>query len=100
MMLMYDIPLAPATTMTASRLAIFDAESATLTYVSGLPAAETISGFGNAPYIENGKCYIAVTLTNDYPAIYAIDTATAVATKGLTVEATQVRGIGRLAPLN
>ena len=100
MMLMYDIPLAPATTMTASRLAIFDAESAALTYVSGLPAAEIISGFGNAPYIENGKCYIAVTLTNDYPAIYAIDTATAVATKGLTVEATQVRGIGRLAPIN
>ena len=100
LMLMYDIPLAPATTMTASRLAIFDAENATLTYVSGLPAAETISGFGNAPYIENGKCYIAVTLTNDYPAIYAIDAATAVATKGLTVEATQVRGIGRLVPIN
>ena len=100
LMLMYDMPLAPATTMTASRLAIFDAESVTLTYVSGLPTAETISGFGNAPYIENGKCYIAVTLTNDYPAIYAIDTATAVATKGLTVETTQVRGIGRLAPIN
>ena len=100
LMLMYDMPLAPATTMTASRLAIFDTESATLTYVSGLPAMETISGFGNAPYTENGKCYIAVTLTNDYPAIYAIDTNTAMATKGLTVEATQVRGIGRLAPIN
>ena len=57
-------------------------------------------GSGTAPYSEDGKCYIAVTLTNDYPAIYAIDTATAVATKGLTVEATQVRGIGRLAPIN
>jgi hypothetical protein len=100
LVLMYDMPLAPATTMTASRLAIFDAESATLTYVDGLPSAESISGFGNAPYIEDGKCYIAVTLTDDYPAIYAIDTATAVATKGLTVEATQVRGIGRLTPIN
>ena len=100
LMLMYDMPLAPATTMTASRLAIFDAESATLTYVSGLPAAEHISGFGNAPYTEDGTCYIAVTLTNDYPAIYAIDTTTAVATKGLTIEATQVRGIGRLNQLN
>lgn len=99
LMLMYDMPLAPATTMTASRLAIFDAESATLSYVEGLPSAERISGFGNAPYTEDGKCYIAVTLTDDYPAVYAIDTATAVATKGLTVEATQVRGIGRLSPM-
>jgi hypothetical protein len=100
LMLMYDMPLAPSTTMTASHLAIFDTESATLTSVTGLPSADTISGFGNEPYSENGKCYIAVTLTNDYPAIYAIDTNTAVATKGLTVEATQIKGIGRLSPIN
>ncbi len=99
LMLMYDMPLAPATTMTASRLAIFDAESATLSYVEGLPSAERISGFGTAPYSEDGKCYIAVTLTDDHPAIYAIDAATAVATKGLTVEATQIGGIGRLSPM-
>ena len=99
LMLMYDMPLVPATTMTASRLAIFDAESATLSYVEGLPSAERISGFGTAPYSEDGKCYIAVTLTDDYPAIYAIDAATAVATKGLTVEATQIGGIGRLSPM-
>lgn len=99
LMLMYDMPLAPATTMTASRLAIFDAESASLTYVEGLPSAERISGFGTTPYSEDGKCYIAVTLTDDYPAVYAIDAATAVATKGLTVEATQIGGIGRLSPM-
>ena len=99
LMLMYDMPLAPATTMTATRLAIFDVESASLTYVEGLPSAERISGFGTAPYSEDGKCYIAVTLTDDYPAIYAIDAATAVATKGLTVEATQIGGIGRLSPM-
>ena len=99
LMLMYDTPLAPATTMTASRLAIFDVESASLTYVEGLPSAERISGFGTAPYSEDGKCYIAVTLTDDHPAIYAIDAATAVATKGLTVEATQIGGIGRLSPM-
>ena len=99
LMLMYDMPLAPATTMTASRLAIFDVESASLTYVEGLPAAERISGFGTTPYSEDGKCYIAVTLTDDHPAIYAIDAATAVATKGLTVEATQIGGIGRLSPM-
>ena len=100
LMLMYDMPIEPGVTLTASRLAIFDVESATLSYVEGLPSAERISGFGNAPYSEEGKCYIAVTLTDDYPAIYAIDTTTAVATKGLTVEATQVRGIGRLNPIN
>ena len=99
LMLMYDMPLAPATTMTASRLAIFDVESASLTYVEGLPSAERISGFGTTPYSEDGKCYIAVTLTDDYPAVYAIDAATAVATKGLTVEATQIGGIGRLSPM-
>ena len=99
LMLMYDMPLAPATTMTATRLAIFDVESASLTYVEGLPSAERISGFGTAPYSEDGKCYIAVTLTDDYPAIYAIDAATAVATKGLTVETTQIGGIGRLSPM-
>ena len=99
LMLMYDMPLAPATTMTASRLAIFDVESASLRYVEGLPAAERISGFGTAPYSEDGKCYIAVTLTDDHPAIYAIDAATAVATKGLTVEATQIGGIGRMTPM-
>lgn len=98
LMLMYDSPLTPAKTMTANRLAIFDAEAATLTPVTGLPAAETISGFGNAPYSEGGKCYIAVTVTDGYPAVYAIDTASGVATKGLTVEATQIGGIGRLTP--
>lgn len=99
LMLMYDSPLTPAKTMTANRLAIFDAESATLTPVTGLPTADTISGFGNAPYAENGKCYIAVTVTDGYPAVYSIDTTSGTATKGLTVEATQIGGIGRLTPV-
>lgn len=68
LMLMYDSPLTPAKTMTANRLAIFDADAATLTPVTGLPAAETISGFGSSPYSEGGKCYIAVTVTDGYPA--------------------------------
>lgn len=99
LMLMYDSPLTPAKTMTANRLAIFDAEAATLTPVTGLPSADTISGFGNAPHAEGGKCYIAVTVTDGYPAIYSIDTTSGVATKGLTVEATQIGGIGRLTPM-
>jgi hypothetical protein len=100
LMLMYDSVLEPAKTMTATELAIFDAEAATLTPVSGLPAKNSISGFGSTPYAEGGKVYIPVTLTDNYPAIYVIDTATAVATKGLTVEATQISGVGRLEPIN
>ena len=99
LMLMYNAPITPEKSMTANKLAIFDAEAGTLNYVTGLPAAENISGFGSAPYSEGGKCYITVTTTNDYPAIYVIDNVSAVATKGITVEATQISGVGRLFPL-
>ena len=68
-----------------------------MTFVSGLPSPDKISGFGNTPYIENGNAYIAVTTTDGYPAIYKIDPASATATKGLTVVATQVKGVGKLA---
>ena len=97
LMLMYNSILEPGKSMVANELAIFDAEAATLTYVTGLPSSDVISGFGNAPYSEEGKCYIAVTTTDNYPAIYSIDTTTAAATKGLTIEATSVKAVGRLA---
>ena len=99
LMLMYDTPLAPGQTMVANRLAIFDAESATLNYVTGLPSKDLITSFGNAPYVEDGKAYVAVTTSDSYPAIYVIDTESAVATKGLTVAATKVGCVGRLSPL-
>ena len=99
LMLMYDTPFSPAKTMTANRLAIFDAEAGTLTDVVGLPNPEVISGFGNAPYSENGKCHVAVTTTDSYPAVYSIDIDTGVATRGLVVEATQIGAIGRMSPL-
>lgn len=99
LMLMYDSPLTPEKTMKANQLALFDAETATLTSVEGLPSADVISGFGNAPYAEDGKVYIAVTTSDSYPAIYGIDIASGVATKGLTVEATQIGCVGRMSPL-
>ena len=99
LMLMYDSPLAPGQTMVANRLAIFDAEASTLTYVTGLPASEVVTSFGNAPYVEDGKAYVAVTTSDSYPAIYAIDIDSAEATKGLTVAATQVGCVGRMSPL-
>ncbi|MBO7243483.1 MAG: DUF4374 domain-containing protein [Alistipes sp.] len=99
LMLMYNSILEPGKQMVANELAIFDAATETLTYVSGLPAVEYISGFGNAPYYEDGKVYVAVSTTNNYPSIYVIDAETAVATQGLTVHATTLNAIGRLAPL-
>ena len=99
LMLMYNVPITPEKSMTANELAIFDAANGTLKAVTGLPAAEYISGFGSAPYAEGEKCYVTVTTTNDYPAVYVIDKSSAVATKGVTIEATQISGIGRLFPL-
>ena len=100
LMLMYNAPLNTEKSMVANQLAIFDAENGTLTPVTGLPAADVISGFGNSPYAENDKAYIALTTTDSYPAVYAIDTTTGKASKGLTVEATQISAVGRMTPLN
>lgn len=93
LMLMYDRPFSE-TGYTANQLAVFKAEDKKLTYITGMPS--DISGFGNTPYMENGKAYIAVTTSSGYPAIYKIDPATCTATKGLTVEATQLSGVGKL----
>lgn len=99
LLLMYDRPLTE-TGFEAKELAVFKAESKKLTYVTGLPSADLISGFGNTPYTENGYAYMAVTTTDGHPAVYKIDPSSATATKGVTVEATQIAGIGKLSPLN
>lgn len=97
LMLMYDRPLTE-TGYTANQLAVFKAEDMKLTYVSGLPASETISGFGNTHYVDdNGIINVAVTTTDgSQPTVYQIDPATATATKGITVASEQIRGIGKL----
>ena len=99
LMLMYDRPLTE-TGFTANQLAIFKAGDKRLTAVTGLPAAELISGFGNAPYTEDGTVYLTVSTTDGHPAIYKINPESAVATAGVSVEATQVSGVGRLKPMN
>ncbi|WP_129618141.1 DUF4374 domain-containing protein [Bacteroides stercoris] len=99
LLLMYDRPLTE-TGFEAKELAVFKAGSKKLTYVTGLPSAGLISGFGNTPYTENGYAYMAVTTTDGHPAVYKIDPSSATATKGVTVESTQITGIGKLSPLN
>ena len=97
MLLMYDRPLTE-TGYVANQLAIFKAGDKKLTYVTGLPSTDQISGFGNEPYVEKGNAYVTVTFNEGggNPAIYKINPATATATKGLTIEATQVSGVGKL----
>lgn len=97
MLLMYDRPLTE-TGYVANQLAIFKAGDKKLTYVTGLPSIDQISGFGNEPYVEKGNAYVTVTFNEGggNPAIYKINPATATATKGLTIEATQVSSVGKL----
>lgn len=99
LMLMYDRPLIE-TGFVANQLAVFDVSTGKLTAVEGLPTPEMISGFGYAPYCENGYAYIAVTTTEGYPAIYKIDPATAIAKRGVEIQVTQITGVGRLNTIN
>lgn len=92
---MYDRPLTESG-FTATELAVFDASAKKLSDVTGLPS--TISSLGKNIYAHGGKVYIPVNTTDNHPAIYAIDPATAVATKGLTVEAAEINGIGHMEP--
>lgn len=96
MLLMYDKTFAE-TGYAAKELAIYKASDKKLTYVTGLPVTETISGVGNTPFVENGIAYMPFT-TNDQqqPAIYRIDPKTAMATKGLVVSSDAVTAVGKL----
>ena len=94
--IMYDRPLTESG-FAATELAIFDADSKKLTYVTNLPA--DVTGFGKTVYTHNGYVYIPVNSENGYPAIYRIDPKTAVAQKGLTVEGTDITAMGIMEPL-
>lgn len=97
LMLMYDRPLTE-TGFAATDLAIFDAEAKRLTFVGGLPS--NISSIGKTAYAKNGKVYISINITDGYPAIYKIDTSTAQAVKGLTIDkATDITGFGYMEPI-
>lgn len=96
LMLMYDRPLTEKG-FVATDLAIFDAEAKRLTFVSGLPSG--ISSIGKTAYAHNGAVYISVNVADGAPAIYRIDTTTAQAVKGLTVDnATDITGFGYMEP--
>ncbi len=76
-------------------LAIFKGEEGSIIPVTGFP--DDLAGFGGEPYCEEGRAYIAVTVSGgDMPAFYRIDAATGRAVKGLTVEAETIAAAGRL----
>lgn len=80
----------------ATELAIFNAATGTLTYVTGLPAE--VESIGKDVYVQNGKVYIPVNVANQTPAIYGITCSSATATKGVSIDATSVTGMGYLTP--
>ncbi len=96
LMIMYDRPLTEKNPA-ATELAIFDASSKKLTYVSGLP--QNISSIGKTVYVQNGNVYIPINVENEEPAVYAINTTTAKAIKGVSIKATEINGFGYLTPI-
>lgn len=98
LMVMYDRPLTQSG-FTATDLAIFDAASKKLTYVTGLP--DNISSIGKTVFTQNANVYIPINVSNGYPTIYRINPATAQASKGVVIEgATDITGFGYLTPKN
>ena len=96
LMVMYDRSLTEKNPA-ATELAIFDAASKKLTYVTGLPA--NVTSIGKTVYSQNGNVYIPVNVENDQPAIYAINTTTAKASRGVTIQAVDITGFGYLTPI-
>jgi hypothetical protein len=93
---MYSAPLT-SNQQVANELAIFNGETGKLTYVSGLPDVNVISGFSKNTYVEDGYVYIALyTSDANYPAVYKIDNQTAVATKAVELQVTSVAALGKL----
>ena len=80
LMVMYDKSLTEKNPA-ATELAIFDAAAKKLTYVTGMPS--NIKSIGKTVYSQDGKVYIPVNVENEQPAIYAINTTTAQAAKGV-----------------
>ena len=99
LLLMYDRSLTE-TGFTANQLAIYKGETGKLTYVTGLPSADLILRLWQYSVCGEWICYMAVTTTEGYPSIYKIDPVGAVATKGVSIEATQISGVGKLQPQN
>lgn len=83
------------TSADVSELAVFKGGDGSIVPVTGMPA--DLAGFSGEPFGEKGNAYLAVTVTGGtYPSFYKIDVKTGVATKGVTVKANSIGGVGKL----
>src|SRR5574344_1678702 len=82
----------------ANGLAIYQGSTKKIIEIKGLPSIDVISAFGKRPYNDaNGMTYITVQTTDgNNPAVYEINPATGVATRGLEVECGQINYVGKL----
>ncbi|MDR1880075.1 MAG: DUF4374 domain-containing protein [Tannerellaceae bacterium] len=79
-----------------SVLAVVDVVKKTYREVTGLPAIDKITSIGSTPYAGDGIIAVPVVSKDEYPHIYIIDPATAVATKGVEIVADGVAAVGKL----
>ena len=83
----------------ALTLAIYDADSNSLSYVTGLPDKSLLTSVGNCMrqiLVLDGKAFVDVATTDSNPAVYLIDVQSASATKGATVLASSINAITRM----
>lgn len=97
LMVMYDRPLTESG-FAGTDLAIFNADTKSLKYVTGLP--DNVSSIGKTVFTQHNKVYIPVNVEDGYPTIYRIDPATAHAEKGVVIEgASDITGFGFMEPV-
>jgi hypothetical protein len=80
----------------ATILAVVDVVKKTYRLVTGLPSSDSMTLMSITPYAENGKIAVPVISTDEYPHIYIIDPATALAVKGLEIVAEGATAVGKL----
>lgn len=77
------------------KLAIADVYNKTITWVNGIPAAETITKLTTNNLISDGKAFVGIT-TNETSYVYELDVNTATAKRGIEVEGGVITAISKL----
>ncbi|MDR3287169.1 MAG: DUF4374 domain-containing protein [Prevotellaceae bacterium] len=80
----------------ATQYGIVNMETKTFSWINGIPSKDQITATGQ-PLAYEGKMYFPIVTENDDPAIYIIEPANALATKGISISgATNINAAGRL----
>lgn len=94
---LYDVQT-PTSTGAARHYAVIDMETKSHIDVTGLPDKLNITSgqtTGDVPLVYDGKIFLPITERGNYAALYNVDPATGVATKGITVTgAATLRSVG------